>query len=152
MRAKALGPKPEHCTVDGCLKPVYAKFYCRNHYNKNHKWGTPTPAPKPLVSEQGCKHPGCTNEYKQGGYCGTHYQQFWLRGYTRDIRVYRQLRVDDNGRECTKCDKYKPWDEYYDKPAGKRGKQSHCKECWVAYYTEQQRLKRLRERGELVNV
>ena len=151
MRAKALGPKPEHCAVDDCQKPVYAKFYCRNHYNKNRRWGTPTPV-KPKANDGPCKEPSCDRQAQQAGYCGTHYQQYWVNGRTQPIRIYRQLRVDANGRQCTKCDVYKPWDEYYDKPSGKRGKQSNCKDCWIAYYTEQGRLKRLRERGELVNV
>lgn len=154
MRAKALGPKPEHCTVaeEGCKNPVYAKDICKNHYHKLRKYGTPISPHKPKPKPTRCSHPGCDRPYLQAGYCNTHYQQKWLRGYTTDIRVYRQTRVDDNGRECTKCDEYKPWTEFYDKPdGGANGKQSQCKDCWIAYYSEQGRLKRLRERGELVD-
>lgn len=37
--------------------------------------------------------------------------------------------VTDVGRECTKCGRFKIWDEYYTHPAGCRGHMARCKKC-----------------------
>ena len=40
-----------------------------------------------------------------------------------------ELRVDEAGRECTKCGQYKTWDEFYEHAHGRNGRQSRCKRC-----------------------
>lgn len=48
-----------------------------------------------------------------------------------------KCRIDDNGRECTACHEYKPWDEYA-KGHGRNNKGCQCKACngakSLAYY------------------
>lgn len=38
-------------------------------------------------------------------------------------------RVDDNGRVCTKCNKYKIWTEYSRSVTGCKGRTNDCKSC-----------------------
>lgn len=64
-----------------------------------------------------------------------------LEGNRRRQRTYRErqraaspltpkLRVDDDGRQCTRCLEYKPWDQFPDmKTGGARGKRPRCKPC-----------------------
>lgn len=40
-------------------------------------------------------------------------------------------RIDAEGRECTRCEQYKPWDEYGD-GGGPHSKEYRCKDCQVA--------------------
>ena len=40
----------------------------------------------------------------------------------------RKHKVDVDGRECTSCEEYKLWDEYY-AGAGAHGKDTRCKDC-----------------------
>ena len=42
-----------------------------------------------------------------------------------------KCRIDDNGRECTSCHEYKPWDAY-SKGRGRNGKDVQCKVCGAA--------------------
>lgn len=36
---------------------------------------------------------------------------------------------DDNGRECTECDTYKPWPSFPPRKLGRNGHSSKCREC-----------------------
>lgn len=45
----------------------------------------------------------------------------------------RMTHIDDDGRECSKCGKYKPWNEYHINNSKKHGHQSRCKECHNKY-------------------
>ena len=40
-----------------------------------------------------------------------------------------KVRVDAEGRQCTSCLKYKPWDEFYPQKAGANHRSAQCKEC-----------------------
>lgn len=42
-------------------------------------------------------------------------------------------RIDDNGRECTKCGAYKVWDMFSLFRKGKNGRSSQCKACTSIY-------------------
>lgn len=42
------------------------------------------------------------------------------------------VRVDEGGRECTKCHRYKTWDEFGPAPRGTNGKNSRCRPCLAA--------------------
>jgi len=44
--------------------------------------------------------------------------------------VYKSdLKINDDGRECTDCKEYKPWDEYHAHPNGPHDKNTKCKVC-----------------------
>jgi hypothetical protein len=43
-----------------------------------------------------------------------------------------RLRVDDEGRECTRCRHYKPWELFYLSAAGLHGRRSICIACTCA--------------------
>ena len=40
----------QRCSIPGCLKFVYAKFYCKNHYSLNLTKGSPYPRKKKVVA------------------------------------------------------------------------------------------------------
>jgi hypothetical protein len=44
-------------------------------------------------------------------------------------------RIDDDGRECSRCGDYKPWDQFGPKSNGIRGREPRCKPCMVVKTT-----------------
>jgi len=44
-----------------------------------------------------------------------------------------RYRIDEEGRECSRCGEYKPWAEYHKNKAKKNGHQSACKVCHNNY-------------------
>jgi len=54
--------------------------------------------------------------------------------------VVEQLSFDfyepPTGRECTKCGKWKPFEEFHKHPEGLYGRNSKCKSCIIAYVKE----------------
>ena len=41
----------------------------------------------------------------------------------------KKIIINDEGRTCTGCYTFKPWDEFHNKTKGKIGKTSACKDC-----------------------
>ena len=41
----------------------------------------------------------------------------------------QQVEYDENGRKCSCCNKYKPWDNFAKNPNGFNGKRADCSEC-----------------------
>jgi hypothetical protein len=56
-------------------------------------------------------------------------------------------RVDDNGRECASCGKYKAWDEYVKNVKGTRGHGNRCDACRKAWRSSDAYKKANRERA-----
>jgi len=54
-----------------------------------------------------------------------------------------KTRVDAEGRECTSCGIYKPWDDYLGATKSYTGKQSRCKICHRKNRKSQGRKKEL---------
>lgn len=46
----------------------------------------------------------------------------------------KRRRIDDSGRECTKCGEYKPWEEYGKSSKGARGHSEMCRPCCREYH------------------
>lgn len=42
-------------------------------------------------------------------------------------------RIDDEGRECSRCGEYKTWDHFGKNKHGTRGRQSWCRSCFREY-------------------
>ena len=50
------------------------------------------------------------------------------------MRRYRtKWRIDDDGRECSRCGEYKTWNNFPNNRHGTRNKQSWCSDCFRAY-------------------
>lgn len=63
------------CAVEGCGKTVEAKGYCKSHYIRNLKHGSPYGG-RPFVRYSGCKVDGCNRRHKSLGYCSVHHWRF----------------------------------------------------------------------------
>lgn len=46
---------------------------------------------------------------------------------------------DDHGKTCTRCDVYKPYEQYYHLRTTRDGRQSWCKACTISYNTAKNR-------------
>lgn len=60
--------------------------------------------------------------------CKSHYQMDYLGREMTPIRPYKDLPMDDKGRVCTRCERFKPWDEFYLRTNGNY--QAACKRCF----------------------
>lgn len=85
----------KQCSVDGCPSEAIARGWCRNHYNRWHRTGSPTPPPK---ERQVCSENGCTRWTVGQGLCETHYSRF-----VRVPRRKAKLLKSKEGRVCGWC-------------------------------------------------
>lgn len=68
---------PTHCTIDGCQQKHHAKGWCRTHYNRNRRHGTPlSPVSNyiPPTTNRTCDQPGCNRKHHAKGLCMRHYE------------------------------------------------------------------------------
>lgn len=71
------------CEVPGCDRPVYAKGWCRPHYDRQYRGSGDLTTPvrnydftrDPTCSVEGCDRPHCAR-----GWCETHYSRWKRRG------------------------------------------------------------------------
>lgn len=83
-----------------------------------------------------CVFEGCTNKRTARGYCRGHYAQLSRGKELKPLRNYNAAsRIDEDGRDCTKCGIYKPWSEFYELKTGINGKSPRCSECAKAIET-----------------
>jgi hypothetical protein len=54
---------------------------------------------------------------------------------------------DENGRQCSKCDTYKPWAEFNKYKGGVNGRRPVCRECSKAYDKNYERGKDMSSRS-----
>lgn len=64
----------KECSVPECSREFLAKGYCRLHYGRVRRRGTPGGA-SPLREPKQCAVEGCEREHKGGGYCGMHFER-----------------------------------------------------------------------------
>lgn len=89
--------------------------------------------PRDLITDETCSVEFCNNSghsrYKDSEpLCSGHYQQAWDGREFTPIRQRKLLHQDENGRVCTTCEEYKPWDEFYRRTNSDK-RQSECKRC-----------------------
>lgn len=85
-----------------------------------------------------CIFAGCDRVYKTKGYCHTHYTQIRNGKTLAPIRTYLHAAIkDENGKTCTGCGVYQPYDNFYDE-----GRVSRCKACFTVEVVERRRKKR----------
>lgn len=110
------------CGWKDCEAKYYASGYCRSHYDKA-KRGTLDRKPVP------CAFGPCDRLAAVKGYCKTHYKHVWAGRELAPIGKKVRLEVQENGRVCTECMKFKTWDQYYMNSNGKP--RSKCKGCII---------------------
>jgi hypothetical protein len=71
-------------------------------------------------------------------------------GQPKEAKKPPRFRIDDGGRECSKCSAYKPWSEYHT-GNGAQKRNSQCMTCEAAYHYDHWRadLEGNRERARL---
>lgn len=65
----------EKCSIDGCSKPVLARTWCKTHYNRWYKTGSPLGKGR---KRNLCAVDNCQEFVHGHGYCHHHYTQ-WKR-------------------------------------------------------------------------
>ncbi len=53
----------------------------------------------------------------------------YISGHNRPRGLRKNLVSDDGGRQCSKCGKYKSWEEFSRTKRGPNGRFSSCKDC-----------------------
>lgn len=113
-----------------CVRPLYARGICRNHYQQlNHRgylgdlnWYM---APKPECSFPGCKNESATRRVP--GFCYGHQSQRYRGVELHPIRPHNMF--SEKGRVCKSCEEDKPLTEYYIR--NKTSYSTKCKACYI---------------------
>jgi hypothetical protein len=104
------------CSVTPCPRPHYAKGFCRPHYMRDRRYGTPGPAQVGIRYPAGavCAFPECGRDISCGGLCASHYHQKGRQPeLTPLLRRLNPLARDDQGRkQCTMCLGWFPISQY----------------------------------------
>lgn len=67
------------CSVDGCDKANYCRTWCRKHYARFRRYGSPHKFKREFLHET-CTVSDCNREHSARGYCDTHYQRWRKHG------------------------------------------------------------------------
>ena len=70
------------CAVDGCTRSAMSRGWCKPHYARWLRHGSPGGARLRPYHAAGtrCGVPGCTRPYYARGYCLAHYHRWWRTG------------------------------------------------------------------------
>ena len=89
------------CAIEGCGKPESAKGWCKTHYNRNHRWGSPHLRPAECVTcgttfpvgpkghnakfctedcKPRCSIDQCDRPAQSHGWCTMHYRRYLTHG------------------------------------------------------------------------
>jgi hypothetical protein len=66
-----------NCSVDGCVRPVLARGWCRMHYQRWRRHRDVTKGPRDVAL---CAVEGCERLAKIRGWCPRHYERWRLYG------------------------------------------------------------------------
>lgn len=77
------------CSIENCSKKVYAKTFCKSHYEKNLKYGDPLFIVPRFNHARGCKVDGCDGKYQSKGYCGKHNARLLRYGSVDIVKAVR---------------------------------------------------------------
>jgi hypothetical protein len=75
------------CSVEGCAKPVLARWVCGTHYAYMKRHGTLPPPMIRGMQPDICKIDGCNKRATARGWCPMHYQRWRRFGTTDDLPV-----------------------------------------------------------------
>lgn len=76
-----------------------------------------------------CSVDDCDTDVLARSYCRLHYDRWRRTGSPHLVRMRKDYRIDDGGRECIRCKQYLTWDSFYEKDTGARGFFPVCKSC-----------------------
>ena len=65
------------CSIDGCLRPRYGRGWCKFHWQRWHRSGSP------LLKERAvepCSIPDCAKTAEKRGWCAMHYRRWQRHG------------------------------------------------------------------------
>ncbi len=63
------------CRIEGCTRPHHAADFCRTHYYRNWKHGSPTAGRASPYRDRRCLREGCGDTALVRGLCDNHYKQ-----------------------------------------------------------------------------
>ncbi|MFF3164089.1 hypothetical protein [Streptomyces sp. NPDC003273] len=145
------------CSFKGCTRKLLCKGLCLGHYTQQRRGQTLRPlafsAEHAKRDENGTVCKKC-NEYKPheefydraggGSYsvCKDCQIEAARRNYDKQRKGFVRAFRDENGKVCTRCKEYKPFEEYYRDNNSTDGKQSRCGKCQSKAQRERYRKKK----------
>ena len=85
------------CRVDGCTRTILARDWCRKHYDRWRKNGSPLIRNRPKPKKK-CTVTGCHGTLKARGYCIKHYTRWRNHGDPNVVK--RRSRFDGTCAVC----------------------------------------------------
>lgn len=103
------------CTVSDCGRVIFAKTWCKRHYDRNHRSGSPTVVHTPGRTPSGrCRISKCFSPVHDGQehYCSLHYEQYLNLGKNPELASLTPIPTPE---------------EYFWRSVNKKG----ADECWI---------------------
>lgn len=72
--------RTDHCMIEGCDRPTYARGWCNAHYGRWLKYGDPKAFHATIYGSAVCSMAGCDKPAVKRGWCGMHYKRWRLHG------------------------------------------------------------------------
>lgn len=140
-------PDQRICEFKGCDEKHHAKGWCRTHYLRNWKTGSPSLTVRAARRDtETCTVDGCPDAFYAKGWCQAHYERAKrndgdpLGGNRAPNGQGATSRRDapEGHRLCTKCATTKPLDEFHRDQKRPDGVTFYCKAC-IRDYDEARR-------------
>ena len=96
----------------------------------------------PPSNRRECSVEDCGKNAATKTFCMLHYARWKRHGDPTIVKIKRDYVINDEGRECTVCKRFKKWENFYVYSSGARGHFAVCKPCQVIVTTEDQRIRR----------
>ena len=81
------------CSYDGCEKRYYSRGYCRPHYERWKKNGSPEMVRVPRYD---CSIEGCPNPHAARGWCSKHWQRWRYQGDPNKTLIVHTSSVEES--------------------------------------------------------
>lgn len=152
------------CSIDGCGKPESSKGWCKTHYERDRRWGSPHLRPAECVTcgttfpvgpmghnakfcsdecKTVCSIPGCTRVVKSRTWCHLHYRRYETHGTPTPVGV-REWATE---WVCVVCGADVP------KGSGRRAHCSNrCQVIWARHGENLERVKECVQCGDIINM
>ena len=121
------------CSIDDCCKPVFAKGWCKAHYKRYERHGTPLGGGKPRNKVAApCKAQGCDQRSRMHGYCIKHFKRLQRNGSPEVVLLAKRSNIDA-AKEVARASRvtverlaeYRAWGSMRDRCANPKNKSFH---------------------------
>jgi 5-methylcytosine-specific restriction endonuclease McrA len=127
---------PAVCAVDCCDRNEHGKKgYCEAHLARAKRGVSELQSPVRSLRQRGhdvsCAVDGCTKRAMAQDWCLAHYKKWFKYGDPTVVRA-KKVVIRDGYKNCTTCDRVRPFEEFNRATHNIHGMSNECKDCYTA--------------------